>query len=261
MESTIIPLSSTSHARPLARVRTTAFQTGHILRSIFSADQNPRLVEDWLVARETVALQDAKQQTLAVVREVGDEEEEEEEDEDGVASYITIPPLDVDGSDAARKRYVILAFADWMRLPGQDAERCKGDEAEAEATQQKRGLLFGSDYLPEGTNLVLNSAFRTKMEETRKKYVDEEKDCGMLNCSQVPRIAQYLFFFSFDAPGSTAVFCVSHLLFFRPLSVAAGAWYEPPNLSDAAPYQSSTYSAQTPVTNAKAMESDSWNTV
>ena len=202
----IIPLHSPSHANALARVRTSAFSTGQLLRSMFPVDGNPRLVEDWLFSRETLSLRDDMQSTFALVRGV---REEDEEDEEAVGMDVCVEEEDVRYGDyhggdqsVVGKRYVVLAFADWIRLPnpgGVNAEEHAEDKNEEmdggggagagaggaetslspEAARQKKDLMFSSDYLPDGTNLVLNAAFRKGLVEGRRKYVDEERDCGM----------------------------------------------------------------------------------
>ena len=143
------------------------------------------LIEEWFVARENVAMGDAKQRFWAVVREVDERDGDE-------GSFIDVD-AEVDGEG---RKYVVLAWAKWTNLvqgQGQGEGMVNGvgsDDGAAAKAEEAQRLWTSPDALPKGSHVELVRAFKSKLKEMKAKWIDEEKDCGMFTLLRAshPRI-------------------------------------------------------------------------
>ena len=153
--------------------------------------RDPRLIEEWFIARESVAMRDPKQFFYAAVRDV-------QECGDGDAGVDEESCIYVDEQGEGRKKkYVVLAWAKWTNLIPRLGERENGEgekgevdgvnhadsQTEAGAAgnleEETKRLWSSPDALPKGSHVEFVRAFKETMKETKKRLIDEEKDCGM----------------------------------------------------------------------------------
>ena len=146
-------------------------------------------MEAWYVTREMLDLEDPARRHFAVVQEVDGQEELELGVDSGL--FITVPSSEKSNVQGGveEKCYAILAWARWFNLPDGNLHRMDIDvklggddeEASADVKRKRDDLLLRASAVPAGTVQELSRAVRSKLGEARKKYVDEERDCGKLD--------------------------------------------------------------------------------